>query len=403
MNLFEILLFNTILLAFPYILYLFYIYSNETITENEKTSFFYLAIVSSCFLILRFSNQAGSSLLFLLLNIPIFLGYLQHKAKITFIFSLFLWIIDCYLFDVSLIIGIDYILFYLLSRLRDKYELPDDNFLFLFCLIVIISFIYVIILYPNHGLDILLQMVIFLTILTIIYSMFIKCEEIMSTHVANKKLRQNEQIQLSLFKITHEIKNPIAVCKAYLDMMDPNNLEQVQKYVPIINNEIERLLLLLQDFLLVNKSNLQYDIMDVNLLLEDVIDNVSGVLDTKQINLHLESDQDEILINGDYNRLMQVMVNLVKNSVEASSRDIKISSDIKNNYVEIIVSDDGSGIAQNILKRIREPFYTTKANGTGLGVSLSYEIIQAHEGKIEYQSELGIGTSVKVLLPVYNL
>ena len=64
--------------------------------------------------------------------------------------------------------------------------------------------------------------------------------------------------------------------------------------------------------------------------------------------------------------------------------------------------DDGDGISKEELKRIKEPFYTTKIKGTGLGVSLSNEIIEAHNGKLNYSSEYGKGTKVEVMLPLYE-
>ena len=94
-----------------------------------------------------------------------------------------------------------------------------------------------------------------------------------------KILQKEKQIRLSLFKVTHEIKNPIAVCKGYLDMLNVNNKEQVSKYIPIIKSEIERLLTLLEDFMLVNKNNVDLDIMDINLLLEEVTDKLKPLLD----------------------------------------------------------------------------------------------------------------------------
>mgnify|MGYP003308045311 CR=1 FL=1 len=105
-------------------------------------------------------------------------------------------------------------------------------------------------------------------------------------------LEKEKQIRLSLFKITHEIKNPIAVCKAYLDMFDTNNLEHSRKYIPIIKNEIERILVLLQDFLLVNKTNMNCDIMDINMLIEEVTEKVTSIMDSNDIKFNIKTTDD---------------------------------------------------------------------------------------------------------------
>ena len=110
---------------------------------------------------------------------------------------------------------------------------------------------------------------------------------------------------------------------------------------------------------------------------------------------------DEVYINGDYHRLSQVIVNLLKNSVEAmeDGGTLSVSSKVtKDHRVEIQVKDQGCGISEENLKRMTEPFFTTKRKGTGLGVSLSNEIILAHEGTMKYQSIEGKGTTVTILL-----
>ena len=138
-----------------------------------------------------------------------------------------------------------------------------------------------------------------------------------------KELEEEKQIRLSLFKITHEIKNPIAVCKGYLDMLNVKDSKQVERYVPILKSEINRLLSLLQDFLLINKSNLDLDIMDMNMLIEETIEKLNPLLEENNIKLDLNLIDDEIYINGDYNRLSQVLINIIKNSIEAIPEEHK--------------------------------------------------------------------------------
>ena len=81
---------------------------------------------------------------------------------------------------------------------------------------------------------------------------------------------------------------------------------------------------------------------------------------------------------------------------------IKIKDSIKDNSLNIIIEDNGSGISKKNLLKIKEPFYTTKNRGTGLGVSLSDEIIKAHSGTLTYESIEGVGTKVIIKLPLYG-
>ena len=219
-----------------------------------------------------------------------------------------------------------------------------------------------------------------------------------------QELIEEKQIRKSLFKITHEIKNPLAVCKGYLDMFDVNNVEHARKYVPILKEEIDRTLILLQDFLSFTKIKIEKDILDINYLLEEVLDNLHLLLKDKNIELESNILDEEVYIDGDYNRLCQVMINLIKNSIEAM-KDVKypqinLSSVLKKDYIEIVVEDNGTGIEEKNLKKISEPFFTTKKHGTGLGVSMSFEIIASHNGTIKYFSEYGKGTKVVINLPL---
>jgi len=224
-------------------------------------------------------------------------------------------------------------------------------------------------------------------------------EEVINYHLEYKDLKKENEIRKSLFKISHEIKNPLAVCKAYIDLFDINDIETFKKYVPIISREIDKMLILLQDFLLVNKDNINLDIMDINMLLEDTI---SSILNLNKFDIELNCSEDEVFINGDYNRLSQVITNMIKNSYEAESSKIIINSylDCSNVIVEII--DNGTGIENSIMDKIYEPFYTTKKDGTGLGVALSKEIVEAHDGTIKYYNNI-IGTTAKISLPLCNI
>ena len=143
--------------------------------------------------------------------------------------------------------------------------------------------------------------------------------------------------------------------------------------------------------------------MDINLLVEEVIDSVSPLAKQNKIIIEESLIDDEVYINGDYNRLKQVLINLVKNSIEAINKDdgkIFISTNLNNNCFYIVIEDNGCGMSEEILSKIEEPFYTTKKNGTGLGISLSKEILEAHNFKIEYKSNENVGTSVTITIPL---
>ena len=109
---------------------------------------------------------------------------------------------------------------------------------------------------------------------------------------------------------------------------------------------------------------------------------------------------DEIYINGDYDRLKQVFINLIKNGIESfDGKKGKLEINTKENNKEVIISiiDNGCGMDEDILKNINEMFYTTKKNGTGIGLPLSNEIIKLHNGKLNFYSKKGKGTTVEII------
>ena len=211
-----------------------------------------------------------------------------------------------------------------------------------------------------------------------------------------------DNLEKNLFKITHEIKNPIAVCKGYLDMMNPSDVKKTEKYLPILKNELERTLVIMNDFMSLRSITIHADIMDFYLLLEDLKDTVELLLRKHDCTLKIPVYNEELFLFADYDRLKQVFMNLIKNSLEAESKSILIETTIKNDMLVVAVTDTGKGISKETLSHLGELFYTTKPTGTGVGVHLSFEIIRLHQGKMSYQSKVGKGTKVKITLPIYK-
>ena len=236
----------------------------------------------------------------------------------------------------------------------------------------------------------------YIGIVILLYLIYKEGNRVLKVHLDYKELKKEEQIHLSLFKITHEIKNPIAVCKCYLDMINTSDQKQVDRFIPIIKSEIQRTLLLLEDFLNINRPINNIDMMDINMLVEDVVDKLNPVLEQNKIQMNMSLIDDEIYINGDYNRLNQMLLNIVKNSIESidSKGRINIESKIKNKNYILTIEDNGVGMSKEILSKMNEPFFTTKSRGTGLGMSLIYEIASTHNIKINYKSKENFGTKV---------
>lgn len=411
MNYFEIVSIHLVLIFFPIFVYLFYLFYDIEIGKKNNILFLDFALCTSFYFIIRLGSILTDAPLFFL-NIIIFLSYLKDRniALILSIFSILYYNIT---FDFNLILLIleyfIYLIVYYLTKI-DKLKKKDFTVVYI---IVNLIFIFVFYFYHKEGIyfknyimQASISSITFIIVALLTKTLFESGESIIRFHDNIKQMKEEESIRNSLFKITHEIKNPIAVCKGYLDMFDSENKNHSKKYIPIMKKEIESTLILLEDFLSMNKLKIEKDIMDVSLLLEDIKNHFYLLLKEKNISSNINIIDDEIYISGDYNRLMQVCINLVKNSIESMNKEnsfINIYLKIDNKDVQIIIDDNGIGMNKEILTKIKEPFYTTKRRGTGLGVSLSNEIIEAHDGKLEYISEYGVGTKTIITLPLLNL
>ena len=214
----------------------------------------------------------------------------------------------------------------------------------------------------------------------------------------------HKELKLALFKLTHEIKNPIAVCKGYLEMLDIKNKDKLKKYLLIIKDEINRTLSIINDFSDYGKLQIEKEEVDVLMLLEDIEETLKPLLQEKQVTSKFIMKEEELYAYLDYNRMKQVIINMIKNAIEAKdeSRTLSIITTVKKikDEIQIRIEDTGTGISKENLEKIDKIFYTTKENGTGLGVALSKEIVEQHHGTLLYQSKVGKGTKVTILLPI---
>jgi len=412
MNNFDNIMLSSICIMFPLLLYLFYVAHNRNIEKKENDLFLGLALFSSMYLLIKLSdNNLGIRNIFII-NIPIILAYMKNRKIEALILSMIatIYYISNGYQNVYILI-IEYVIYFIIYVLRLRKNIDVNDYIFGAIFISLKMITYTLDLWINNSLNLNvipnIVMYLFLSYLIMILVIIIlkSGDDILKYHMTFKELEQEKQIRLSLFKITHEIKNPLAVCKGYLDMLDINDKDKCRRYIPIIKEEIDRTLLLLKDFLLVSKIKLDIDILDINLVIEDSLESLKTLIKEKNIELIFNEDE-EIYINGDYNRLIQVIINIVKNSIEALEEKIngyiEIKTEIDDKYVYLYFKDNGVGITKENLEKIREPFFTTKIKGTGLGVSLSHEIIEAHNGQINYESEYGRYTLVTIKIPLMD-
>ncbi|MEY8348149.1 ATP-binding protein [Bacillus cereus] len=205
--------------------------------------------------------------------------------------------------------------------------------------------------------------------------------------------------------VAHEVRNPLTVIKGFIQLFQINQEDQ-NKYFDLMLSEIERIESILHEFLSIAKTDvIPIEKKNICSILRNVVSliNTKAIMTNIQINLHIESK--ELLIDCCENQLKQVFINILQNSIEAMPNGGTISISVKKSEREEVVInivDEGVGIPEERIKRLGEPFYSTKEKGTGIGLMLSYKIIESHQGRISIMSEVGIGTSVTIYLPIFQ-
>lgn len=410
MNLFIIkdIILNLILITFPILVYLVLVCYRENIDNNNKDTLLTIALITSLYLCLKYIPSEINTKVLLFCNIPIVIAYMKKKHYLGIFLSIINVLYSYYVLNIEVIIMIikyaSYLGLYLCAR---KKNLTSDSFILSIAIIqgFFLSFEYFFKDIKVSANDFVLLLIIvfiyYFATFSILY-LFKVMDKIESLNTTIKMLEKDKKIKDALFKLTHEIKNPLAVCKGYIDMIDLNKEEKALKYINIMKQEINRSLNIISDFVEYNKIKVVKEQIDLNCLLDDVYDSFKILMTNKKIKLEYKNrDDQEIYFNGDYERLKQVIINILKNAYEACTENgkVEISSNLYKNYLDILIEDNGIGMDEETLKNIKEMFYTTKQNGTGLGVALSNEIIKSHNGELLFTSEPNKGTKVTIRLP----
>lgn len=230
-------------------------------------------------------------------------------------------------------------------------------------------------------------------------------KDITEQKLAQELLRKSEKLavvgQLAA-GVAHEIRNPLTSLKGFVQLLSES--KENETFCEIMLTELNRINEIVSEFLVIAKPQVQcFEQEDINVLVQDVVSLISaqGTMNNVQISIH--DDERIPPVFCDKNQIKQVFLNVLKNALESIPKDGAIEVFVEHRELDhkVVVrfKDNGCGIPQERITRLGEPFYTTKEKGTGLGLMVSYKILEAHEGKIEIQSKVGKGTTVDVILP----
>jgi signal transduction histidine kinase len=202
-------------------------------------------------------------------------------------------------------------------------------------------------------------------------------------------------------KVAHELKNPLTGVKALVQLGVRNPAEAASRErLEVIDREVARMQEILQNYLSFTRPLLAVSPRALRLgpLVQDALVVLSARADAAQVRLYAQGDD---VVEADPRRLKEALLNLVANAIEATPPGGEVAVAVRpdGEDAEIVVRDTGRGMPPETLRRIGTPFFTTRDDGTGLGVVLARSVIAQHGGTLRYESEPGAGTKVRVTLP----
>lgn len=380
-------IFNSIVII-PIMIYIIFFHIKDEINKLHNNVTLELTILLVYFLCLYVFIRVFKIEYIYYITLPIILSFIFDKYKLNIFLSIINIFMTLYLLDINIFYLLSYyiILFTLYFIIKNKKDFISTY--------TILNIIYMFLL-DNYN-------IIFLISIYLIYNLIILLKKRMKLYYALEDIENNKLIKTSIFKVTHEIKNPLAVIKGYLSIFDPYDSDKCLKYKNILEIEVENTLNVLKDFSSINHLDIKKNNINYYDLLMEAKETILPFFNDKNIKLNINSPR-ELFVNADYNRMKQVLINILKNSTEALSDNgkIDIKSYIENNKLITIIKDNGHGMDKETIDNLFTPFYSKKSFGTGLGLCLSKEIIELHNGTIKYTSKLNLYTEVKIVIPVY--
>ena len=241
----------------------------------------------------------------------------------------------------------------------------------------------------------------------------------------NEHLKQLEELSKLTGGLAHEIKNPLSTIKVNLKLISEELAEadstesggkisdkrsrmfaRALRKIAVIQKETDRLEQILDGFLrYVGRTELQLASVDINSLISDMVDFYSPQAHSHSITIHQGLCGEQLVCKIDADMLKQVILNLFINARQAMSGggELIIRTARQKEEAQIQISDTGSGIAPNKLPRIFDAYYSSRPQGSGLGLPTAKKIVEAHKGTITVDSEPGKGTSFTIKLPLQRL
>lgn len=201
--------------------------------------------------------------------------------------------------------------------------------------------------------------------------------------------------------IAHEIRNPLTSLKGFMQLLQAG-VNRKEEYYKIMIDEIEKMETITSELLFISKpltNNKKEEIVEV--MVHEIVALLLPQAKLKNVDIRW-ARQGKHHVKCDRSQIKQVLINIVKNAIEAMDQKgtIDIHVTTADDKLEIAIVDDGPGIPEEIIHKLGEPFFTTKQSGTGLGLMITNQILEKHNGELKIEQNNDKGSTFKIILPL---
>jgi two-component system sporulation sensor kinase B len=233
--------------------------------------------------------------------------------------------------------------------------------------------------------------------------------EIMTEHIVMQQhmqeLEKSQLVSALTASIAHEIRNPLTVCRGFLQLLHERITDDQQRvYADTILSELNHAASIIDDYLSFSKPQIEkIERTDAAQIVAQTIETMLPYATEKSVDIEQDLERG-LYIHIDPLKFKQALLNIIKNGIEAMPNGGKLTVTLRRqrHMATVEISDTGIGMSEEQINKLGNPFYSTKATGTGLGLMASYRFIQLMKGKIEVMSVKGLGTQFSIHVPLMN-
>lgn len=241
----------------------------------------------------------------------------------------------------------------------------------------------------------------------ILISLFNKAVSDKELYLRYLQSEKSETIAHVAASLAHEVRNPLTAVMGFLKLLKDDSItrEKSQKYIEICLEEIKRTEVILSEYLSIAKPN--HSIVEKIELVQQIcsiVDIITPYANMNNVTLEMHPLEDKLYVSANPTEIKQLFINFIKNAIEActvhSSGIVSIRIERQSQFAKIIIMDNGVGMSSEQMDRLGSIYFSTKSKGTGLGLTLSYQLIRSMNGDVNVRSKSGEGTEFILSIPL---